>query len=74
MKVNVNVPDELYQQAVEIAKAQHASVDEVIASALAQQMLEWERLRQKAERGSREKFLAVLDKAPDVKRDDYDLM
>ncbi len=74
MNVNVNVPDELYQQAVEIAKAQQASVDEVIASAFAQQMLAWERLRKKAERGSREKFLAVLDKAPDVERDDYDLM
>jgi len=66
MNVNVSVPDELYQQAVEIAKAQKVSVNEVIASAFAQQMSAWERLRQKAARGSREKFLAVLDKAPDV--------
>ena len=72
MSVNVSVTDELYQQAVEIAKAQHVSVDEIIASAFAQQMSAWEGLRQKAARGSREKFLAVLDKAPDVEPDDYD--
>jgi hypothetical protein len=29
----VSVPDELYQKAVEIAEAQHVSVDEVFASA-----------------------------------------
>jgi hypothetical protein len=74
MNVNVSVPDELYQQAMEIAKAQKVSVDEVIASAFAQQMSAWDGLRVKAARGSREKFLAVLDKAPDVEPDEYDLL
>ena len=62
MSVSVSVPDELYQKAVEIAKAQRVSVDEVFASAFAEQQSAWERLQQRGARGSREKFLAALDK------------
>jgi elongation factor P--beta-lysine ligase len=72
MSVSVSVPDELYQKAVEIAKAQRVSVDEVFASAFAEQLSAWERLRQRATRGAREKFLAVLDKVPDAEPEDCD--
>jgi hypothetical protein len=72
MSVSVSVPDELYQKAVQIAKAQRVSVDEVFASPFAEQLSAWERLQQRATRGTREKFLAALDKAPDVEPDDYD--
>ena len=72
MSVSVKVPDELYQKAVEIANVQRVSVDEVFASAFAEQLSVWERVQQRAARGSREKFLAVMDKVPDVEPDDYD--
>jgi hypothetical protein len=72
MSVSVSVPDELYQKAVEIANALRVSVDEVFASAFAEQLSAWERLQHRAARGTREKFLAVLDKAPDVEPEDYD--
>jgi hypothetical protein len=36
MSVSVSVPDELYRRAVEIAKSQNVSVDEVFASAFAE--------------------------------------
>jgi hypothetical protein len=72
MSVSVSVPDELYQKAVEIAQAQRVSVDEVFASGFAEQLSAWERLRQRATRGAREKFLATLDKVPDVEPDHYD--
>lgn len=72
MNVTVSVPDELYRKAVEIAQAQHVSVDEVFASAFAEQLASWERLKERATRGSREKFLAALDKVPDVEPEDYD--
>jgi hypothetical protein len=62
MSVSVNVPDELYQRAAEVASAQHISVDEVFASVFVEQLSAWERLQQRASRGSREKFLAALDK------------
>jgi hypothetical protein len=72
MNVNVSVPEELHRKAVEIAKAQHVSVDEVFASAFVDQLAAWERLQQRAARGSREKFLAVLDKVPDTEPEDQD--
>jgi hypothetical protein len=72
MNVSVKVPEELYQRAVEIANEQHVSVDEVFASAFIEQLSVWERLQQRAARGSREKFLAALDKVPNVEPDDYD--
>jgi len=72
MSVNVSVPDEQYQKAVEIAGAQNSSVDEVFAAAFAEHLSAWERLQQRAARGTREKFLAALDKVPDVEAADYD--
>ena len=70
--MNVSVPEDLYQKAAEIAAVQHLSVDEVFASAFADQLAAWERLRQRAARGDREEFLAVLDKVPNVEPDEYD--
>lgn len=68
----VSVPDELYKKAVEIAAAQHVSVDDVFSSVFAEHVAAWERLKQRASRGDREKFLAVLDKVPDSEPEDFD--
>jgi hypothetical protein len=72
MSVSVSVPEELHKKAVEIAAAQRISVDEVFASAFVDQLAAWERLQQRAARGSREKFLAVLDRVPDMEPEDQD--
>jgi hypothetical protein len=73
MSVNVSVPEELYRRAVEIAKSQNVSVDEVFASAFAEQLAAWEGLKNRAARGSRDAFfLATLDKVPDVEPEEYD--
>ena len=72
MSVSVSVPDELYNKAIAFAEAQHVSVDEVFASAFAEQLAAWERLQQLAARGSRERFLAVVDKAQDVEPEESD--
>jgi hypothetical protein len=72
MNISISVPEELYNKAVEIAEAQRVSVDEVFASAFAQQFAAEVQLRERASRGNRDRFLAVLDKAPDVEPDDYD--
>jgi hypothetical protein len=74
MSVSVRIPEELYQKAMEIAQAQCVSVDEVFASAFAEQLTAWEGLKRRAGGGSREKFLATLEKVPDVEPDDYDSM
>lgn len=72
MSVSVRVPDELYQKAIEIANSQKVSVDDVFASAFAEQLSAWERLQQRALGGSREKFLAALDRVPEAEPDDCD--
>lgn len=72
MSVSISVPEELYKRAEEIAEAQNVSVDEVFASAFADQLAVWERLKQRAARGNRDKFMAVLEKAPDVEPESHD--
>ena len=72
MSVSVSVPEELHKKAAEIAKAQRVSVDEVFASAFVEQLAAWERLKQRAARGIREKFLAVLDRVPDAEPEEED--
>jgi len=42
MSVSVSVPEELHKKAVEIAEAQSVTVDEVFASAFAEQLAAWE--------------------------------
>jgi hypothetical protein len=66
MTVNINVPDELYRKAQEIAASEKATVDDVFASAFAEQLAAWERLRARAEHGSRERFQQALALVPDV--------
>jgi uncharacterized protein YdaU (DUF1376 family) len=64
--MSIEIPEDLYQQAAEIAKAQGTSVDAVFESAFVQQMAHWNRIRARGERGHRKTFLAVLDKVADA--------
>lgn len=72
MSISVSVPQELYEKAAATAVDQHVTVDEVFASAFAEQLAAWERLKKRSDGGDREKFLSVLDKVPDVEPEDYD--
>jgi len=72
MSVSISVPDEVYRKAAAIAKEQHVPVEEVFSSAFQDQLAHWERLKQRAARGSREKFLVALDKAPDLEPEESD--
>lgn len=72
MSVSINIPEELYDQARRVAEAQRIPVEQVFASALADQLAVWQRLRERAARGDRDKFLAILDKVPDVEPEEYD--
>lgn len=72
MSVSINIPEDLYHEAKAIADAQHISVDDVIASALAERLAAWERLKKRAAQGQREEYFKVLEKVPDVEPADYD--
>ncbi len=72
MSVSVNVPEELYRRAAEVAASENISVDELFASAFEERVLEFERLKERAARGSYEKFLRVMSKVPAVEPPEYD--
>ena len=72
MNVTINVSEELYSRAADIAAQENVSVEELFASAFEERILEFDRLKERAARGSYEKFLKVMDKVPDVEPADYD--
>ena len=72
MNISINVPEDLYRQALTFAEAHQVSVDEVFASVFAEQLASWQRLQERAARGNREKYFAVLDNVPDVEPDQSD--
>ena len=72
MNVSMSIPEEIYKKAAEVARAQQIPIDDVFASAVAEQLSAWDRLQQRAACGDREKFLRVFDKVRDVEPDDGD--
>lgn len=72
MMLNIHVPEDLFQKAARIAAAENVTVDEVFAAAFAEQVAAWERLNQRASRGSRERFLAVMAKVPETEPEPHD--
>ena len=72
MSVSVNIPEELYRRASEVAAAENVSVDDLFASAFEERVLEFERLKEKASRGSYEKFMRVMAKVPIVQPPEHD--
>ncbi len=72
MNVSFNVPEELYRRATEMAAAENISVDDLFVSAFEERLLEFERLKEKASRGSYEKFLRVMSRVAAVEPPDHD--
>lgn len=72
MTVTINVTDDLYKRAAEIAAQENVPVEELFASAFEDRLREFERLKQRAASGSYEKFRRVMDKVPAVEPPDYD--
>jgi len=64
MTLSVTVPDAVYRQIAEMAARQQVSVERIVAAALAEQASGWAHVEQMAARGSRERFVAALDKVP----------
>lgn len=74
-KVSVNLAESLHEQAVAVATEEGVSMDQFIATAVAEKVATLrtvDYLRERAKRGSREKLLAVLAKAPDVEPEERD--
>ena len=66
--LSVRLPDSLHKKARELARRDNTSLNQMIATALAEKisaLLTEEYLEERAARGSRQKFLKALRKAPD---------
>jgi len=73
--LSVNIPESLHRRAQALAQNDGIPLDQFIATALAEKVavLDAESyLRERAVRGSREKFDQVLSKVPDVEPDEHD--
>ena len=73
--INVQIPDSLYKNLQVLAEQDGISVDQFIATAVAEKIaaLTTETyLEELAQRGSRSKYEAVLAKVPDVESAPYD--
>ncbi|MDM8547814.1 toxin-antitoxin system HicB family antitoxin [Candidatus Venteria ishoeyi] len=68
-QLNVNVPDAVYKGIRDLSQQENIPLDQLVALALSEKlsaMMTEDYLKKRAARGNREKFLAVLDKAPDI--------
>lgn len=73
--MSVEVPDALYQRLAEVAAKEGVTVENLISSAVAEKIAALQTedyLRQRAARGSREKFERVLTRVPDVEPEAHD--
>jgi hypothetical protein len=65
----------MYNRLREVAKAEGISMNQFVTLAIAEKMATLttlDYLEERAKRGSREKLLTILERAPDVEPEDYD--
>ena len=73
--VSVTLPQSLQEQVEALAQKEGSSVPEFITLAVAEKLATLttaDYLAERAKRGSRDKLLAVLAKAPDIEPEEYD--
>jgi hypothetical protein len=73
--VNLDLPESLYKQVCKLAQQDGISLNQFIATAVAEKVAALttvEYLRERAKRGSLEKFEAVLAMVPDVEPEPHD--
>ena len=73
--LSLRLPKSLYNQLREIARAEGVSMNQFVTLALAEKiaaLTTLDYLEERAKRGSRDRLLAVLAKAPDVEPEAYD--
>lgn len=73
--LSLRLPKSLYNQMRELAETEGVSMNQFATLAIAEKiatLMTVDYLEIRAKRGSREKLLAVLAKAPDVEPEEYD--
>jgi len=75
--ISLRIPDSLHRRVKELAQKDQISINQFIATALAEKisaLMAVEYLEERAKRGSRRKFERALSKVKDVSPDDFDEM
>jgi len=73
--VQIQIPDSLQKSLCDLASRDGISIDQFISTAIAEKLsalMTENYLIEKAKRGSREKYEAILAKVPDVEPEAYD--
>lgn len=73
--LSINIPDSYHKMVKTVSKEDKISINQFIASAIGEKLSAMQTaayLQKRAERGSREKFLAVLNNAPDIEPEEFD--
>jgi hypothetical protein len=73
--ISLRLPDSLHGTARELAEKDHVSINQFIATALAEKILALitgEYLEERAKRGSRKKFERAMAKVADVEPEEHD--
>ncbi len=73
--LSLRLPNSLHKQLRELAQREGVSINQFIATAVAEKMSALatvDYLEERAKKGSCQKFQAVLAKIPDVEPDDFD--
>jgi hypothetical protein len=73
--MSLRLPKSMYGDLKEVAKVEGISMNQFVMIAIAEKIASLnalDYLEKRAKRGSREKLLAVLAKAPDVEPEEYD--
>ena len=74
--LSIRIPDSYHTMVKELSKMDNISINQFITAAIGEKLtaLQTENyIEQRATKGAREKFLAVLNKAPDIEPDEYDI-
>ena len=73
--LSLRIPESLHKKVKELAAQDGISINQFLNSAAAEKvsaMMTLEYLKEEAKRGSREDFLSVLNKVPDVEPEPHD--
>ncbi len=73
--IQVQIPDSLHKSLSDLASREGMSIDQLISTAIAEKLsalMTKDYLIERAKRGNRQKYKAILSKVPDVEPEAYD--
>ena len=73
--MSLRLPDSLHEAAKKLAKKDHVSVNQLVATAVAEKvsaLMTEEYLQKRAKRASKKRFKDIMSRVPDVEPEEYD--